>query len=393
MLYLLDKILAVAKINFCKTPENIFETIKILASSELIEKLPPDIAEENLIDEVSRLAQFNKEKLYNLVSNLLRIEYISEIHTPSINLINQFGMGVETLKAIPAVPQAPNKSQSYYTLCTANIQKLDKEYLKRKGIKISLSNKDAISDTWDIYDKQEASISNMNIKIIVQTLEKLAHSLRPYRIRNVKILPQKYTFKTKQGEFVGDLDANLHKALVALIKNKKTYKLKSKQYKNLQLIYEPTNITFKWQCYKRTQKNKSTQIKNTKHELLLVEDNKAYGTIVSSILNKQGFNISQCANGDSALKFLASHNYEPDAIICDMHMPMMDGLGFVKKMRSFGAQTPILMLTSEDDPEIELKLAESGADAYIKKSENPEILIAWCKRLIERNNHKNYCQT
>ena len=90
--------------------------------------------------------------------------------------------------------------------------------------------------------------------------------------------------------------------------------------------------------------------------------------------------------GTQALKFLESAQSLPDLIVCDVHMPDMNGFDFLRRVRqdSHTKQISIIMLTSDASVETELSLIESGADVFLTKTQDPRILCAHARRLIDK---------
>jgi DNA-binding NarL/FixJ family response regulator len=74
----------------------------------------------------------------------------------------------------------------------------------------------------------------------------------------------------------------------------------------------------------------------------------------------------------------------PQLIICDIHMPGMDGLTFLEKLYSRHKVAPVLVLTSDEDRTLEARLALLGVEAFVRKNEDPRVLLAWCKNLLKR---------
>lgn len=116
--------------------------------------------------------------------------------------------------------------------------------------------------------------------------------------------------------------------------------------------------------------------------MLIIEDNKDMRQYVSSIFQKS-YKVLQAENGEIGLEMAIKHN--PDIIISDVMMPVMDGLEFCSQLRSNQqiAQIPIIMLTAKSEDEDYIQASESGADDYIRKPFNPEVLLSKTKHLLK----------
>ena len=76
----------------------------------------------------------------------------------------------------------------------------------------------------------------------------------------------------------------------------------------------------------------------------------------------------------------------PKVIICDLHMPVMNGRELLARLKNDERfkQIPVVMLTSDDDVDAELQLLASGADAFVSKAKDPRVLTAQVRRLLRR---------
>lgn len=120
------------------------------------------------------------------------------------------------------------------------------------------------------------------------------------------------------------------------------------------------------------------------HSVLLVDDNATFLRVVERFFERHQIQSKTAANGDEALELLERAHLKPDAIVCDIHMPKMNGLEFVQRVKALplGRSTPILMLTSDQSTEAELQALEDGADMFLNKNQDPRLLCAYLKKLI-----------
>lgn len=112
-------------------------------------------------------------------------------------------------------------------------------------------------------------------------------------------------------------------------------------------------------------------------KLLCLEDDYEMMSQLISCLKAIGFkgDIICCENGEIGLKKLEAYGYNYfDLIISDIMMPVLNGLDFVKKVRELNEKTPILMLTSINTKEVVLDCIYSGANDYVVKPVDENIL-------------------
>lgn len=110
-------------------------------------------------------------------------------------------------------------------------------------------------------------------------------------------------------------------------------------------------------------------------KILSVDDSPSVRKLVQFTLKSKGYEVTSAENGLEALNLMADMSF--DAIILDINMPKMDGLQFLKKIRSenISASIPVVMLTTEGQDEDKNKSLELGASAYIVKPFKPTELL------------------
>lgn len=106
-------------------------------------------------------------------------------------------------------------------------------------------------------------------------------------------------------------------------------------------------------------------VANKKKKILIVDDNMCCREIVKAICVKAGYEVYEAKNGDECLK--QAENYNPDAILMDIMMPVTDGWSVCKSLRAKGNKTPIIMLTAKAQAADELMSWEAGATEYLSK--------------------------
>ncbi|MCT7967318.1 hybrid sensor histidine kinase/response regulator [Laspinema sp. D1] len=117
--------------------------------------------------------------------------------------------------------------------------------------------------------------------------------------------------------------------------------------------------------------------------VLLVEDSIATRTQEKRILENAGYEVVTAVDGVDGYNKLRTRNF--DAVISDVQMPNMDGLGLVTKIRQHKeySELPIILVTSLASDDDKRRGAEAGANSYIPKSSfNQDLLLQTLKRLI-----------
>ncbi len=116
--------------------------------------------------------------------------------------------------------------------------------------------------------------------------------------------------------------------------------------------------------------------------LLVVEDDQRVRESLQRALHLEGFDVTTATDGLAALEMIASDS--PDAVILDVIMPYVDGLGVARRMRKDGDTTPILMLTARHEVTHRVAGLDAGADDYLVKPFALEELLARIRALLRR---------
>ena len=117
--------------------------------------------------------------------------------------------------------------------------------------------------------------------------------------------------------------------------------------------------------------------------ILIVDDYQEIRDMISDILSCR-FDSVQASDGEAALELLGKTS--PALIICDMIMPGMGGMEFVKKVKSDTrtASIPVVMLSCDTDMENRVNAINTGADMFIVKPFHPRYLLAAVERMLDR---------
>ncbi len=120
-------------------------------------------------------------------------------------------------------------------------------------------------------------------------------------------------------------------------------------------------------------------------KILVVDDEEDMRMVVGEHLEEAGFKVISAVNGREGVEKALKES--PDLIIMDVMMPVMDGFQAVKELRSEmrTAAIPIIMLTAVSDKESELRGLQYGADDYVTKPFDSDMLVARVKALLRRN--------
>lgn len=115
--------------------------------------------------------------------------------------------------------------------------------------------------------------------------------------------------------------------------------------------------------------------------ILYAEDEVGIRENISDSLAYYVKNVYQASNGEEAFELYMDK--KPDIILSDIHMPILNGIEFVKKVREIDRKIPIVMITAHTDKEYLLEAVELRMEKYIVKPIELEVLLEILKKCLE----------
>ena len=124
-------------------------------------------------------------------------------------------------------------------------------------------------------------------------------------------------------------------------------------------------------------------MKNDNKKILIVEDDINFGNILKEYLSLNDFNITLAKNGIEGFEYFKKEEF--DLCILDVMMPYKDGFTLAKEIREENELVPIFFLSAKGLKEDVLKGFKLGADDYLTKPFDSEVLLAKIKVILNRN--------
>lgn len=116
--------------------------------------------------------------------------------------------------------------------------------------------------------------------------------------------------------------------------------------------------------------------------ILVVEDEPRLCELICARLRQEHYSVDSCQNGNDALDYLACAQY--DLLVLDIMLPGISGLELLRRLRSQGDATPILLLTALDSISDRVSGLDAGADDYLVKPFAFDELLARIRVLLRR---------
>ena len=117
-------------------------------------------------------------------------------------------------------------------------------------------------------------------------------------------------------------------------------------------------------------------------KVLIVEDDANIAELLHLYLEKEGFETQVAKDGGKGVELFRS--FQPDLVLLDLMLPIMDGWSVLRKIRE-GDQTPVIMLTAKGETEDKVSGLEQGADDYIVKPFEMKEVLARIHAVLRRS--------
>ena len=120
-------------------------------------------------------------------------------------------------------------------------------------------------------------------------------------------------------------------------------------------------------------------------KILAVEDNPKHASFLSRALAVHGYDVELSGAGADAIRLATTKRY--DLVLLDWNLPGLDGLAVCRLLRQSGRSVPVLMLTVRAERADHVRALEAGADDYVTKPYDMDVLIARIGALTRRAAH------
>ena len=115
--------------------------------------------------------------------------------------------------------------------------------------------------------------------------------------------------------------------------------------------------------------------------ILLVDDHTLFREGLESLLSRRDINVL-AAVGSGAEGLRLATELEPDVVLLDMRMPVMDGIEVLRQLRKNGFTNPVAMLTTSSDERDLVESLRSGAQGYLLKDMEPDQLVVALRDIV-----------
>jgi two-component system NtrC family response regulator/two-component system response regulator HydG len=118
------------------------------------------------------------------------------------------------------------------------------------------------------------------------------------------------------------------------------------------------------------------------HRILIVDDERNARDALKSLLADEGYEVREASDGEEGLALLAE--FRPDAVLCDVRMPKMDGLTLLERARQDGHEALFIMMTAFGSIETAVEAMRRGAEDYLTKPLDVSAVMARLEKALEK---------
>ena len=119
------------------------------------------------------------------------------------------------------------------------------------------------------------------------------------------------------------------------------------------------------------------------NSILIIDDEKAIRKTLAEILSFEKYKVQEAADGEEGWNLFSQNTYS--AVLCDIKMPKMDGMEFLKKATELNPDTPIILISGHGTIESAVDAVKEGAYDYISKPPDLNRLLITVRNAIDRN--------
>ncbi len=119
-----------------------------------------------------------------------------------------------------------------------------------------------------------------------------------------------------------------------------------------------------------------------KQRILVVDDEQNARDALKTIFTEEGYDVAEAADGEAGLAALST--FKPDAVLCDIRMPKMDGLQLLEKAKAEGHSAVFVMVTAFGSIETAVQAMKMGAEDYVTKPVDVSAVLARLEKVLEK---------
>lgn len=368
-----------------------------LAPKSIVKELAIKVAVGELIQAVALSISQKPDLLLAEVAQRLDLKPCHRITIIDKQTIAQCGFSSEALlsRSIFVVPDINTKYG--YTFIVADPKQISLSEFYQIGHSVKLAMGSTIAAAWVQFQRFSNSQS---VELTEQQLFRILHALaataKQHGASSLRIIANdnpSYQFHVGTKEFRGSLQQSVVDAINHYAQDSITFsdeEISAAPSINVRQTKQGSQIAFdvQWQvAHVVTHPNYKTIDATSSHnqEIVIIDDEPRFANVLKSMLQVKNYSVVCFSDSREAFAAIRDGDVAQSALlVCDVHMPNIDGPSLVRLIREAGLQHRIVMLTSDTDDLLEAEMALLGIDAFVKKQSNPKVLLAWLQNIATK---------
>ncbi len=117
--------------------------------------------------------------------------------------------------------------------------------------------------------------------------------------------------------------------------------------------------------------------------ILIIDDEKSIRNVLRDILQHEGYQVEEAADGEQGIKMFQSKNF--DLVLCDIKMPKMDGMEVLQQIMAINSEVPVIMISGHGTIENAVDAVKKGAYDFISKPPDLNRLLITLRNALDKN--------
>ena len=382
-------------------------------SRALVSEVRKTTDRRDVLDALVEKTSASRTQILERVAHMMGMRSDERLSIPDAALIGRTGFDVETLRQRAILPQYSTNTASGYSLVVADPSVLDLTAFRLGGIEVVLGSHRQIRHAWRVWDVIKETQPSLDLladdvrtvlKQIVsdcsrlgatevflghpsnRCYEGLADGRRFSGVVHGRVFDETMNAVRTSGHFSLDSDPIARVSITRNFERSIICMTWQTQRTPRRILPAPERSSFAEQLEQLLPADERISTRPTgkaRATILVVEDDDQFASGICQILKGRGYDVCRARNGEEGLKLVGHRSQSIDLIISDVHMPTLDGRGFLEGVRK-SVKTPVIILTSDDDSVVEADLVLLGANAYLRKNDDPRVLLAWTENLVAK---------
>ncbi len=370
------------------------------------ESCPASWERDGLLERAARLLNATEDEIGAQAAKLLRLPFSSDLATPSIQLIATTGYSAIELERRMCLPQPSPIARAGYVLITAFPEDLNVRAFREAGIPVHLGSTSGIRRAWDGFfgragDRASGVSPHVLGPAVVAVLHRAVTDCERAGASEVFLGhpgDDQFECMTPEGRWGGAIHPEVLRTVKAIVSSDGRIDIDRQALERavgrtpfesfelgLTRSFDGPVVYVAWTPRPTRVPPAAVKSRIASGALIaVIDDDERFATLVSTMLTERGYRVRPYSSVASFLSMLAGTESPPDLVLCDVHMPAGNCFDVLQSIRTCARPPAVLIVTSDDSPAREALLVVRGVDAFVRKQECPEVLLAWVSNLIAK---------